>query len=164
MKMFAGRRLAMPLAAVALLAVVGVVAWLGTSGAGAQDVEGKATYGVKELETGFRPDPQVIDVQAGGPIQTDKGGVKAFVAKNPDFRLHFKAGKYPLTFHVDSTADTTLLINLPDGSWVADDDSAGNFNPQIRLATPKSGRYEIWVGTIKDGKTPPARLYITELK
>ena len=164
MKKFVGRRLAVLLAAVALLAGIAVVAWLGTSGAGAQEVEGKATYGVRELESGFRPDPQVIDVQAGGPIQTTKGGVNAFVAQNPDFRLHFKAGKYPLTFHVDSKSDTTLLINLPDGSWVADDDSAGNLNPQIRLATPKSGRYEIWVGTVKGGSNPPARLYITELK
>lgn len=130
----------------------------------AQDVNLKPTYGMKTLESGFTPDPFVVNVEAGGEIQTKLGGQEAWVAKAPDFRLHYKAGDLPLTIYVKSKADTTLLINLPDGSWVADDDSGGNLNPRIRIAQPKSGRYEIWVGSLAEGQNPDARLHITELK
>ena len=56
-----------------------------------------------------------------------------------------------------------MLINLPDGTWIADDDSGGNLNPLLKFAKPQSGRYDIWVGTI--GKeNASAKLIITELK
>jgi Caspase domain len=84
------------------------------------------------------------------------------VAKAPDFSLQYTKGQYPLTFKVKSVGDTTLLIILPDGKWVADDDSGGGFDPLIRLANPQSGRYDIYVGTHR--KDPlPATLYITEV-
>ena len=72
-------------------------------------------------------------------------------------------GAFTLTIYAESKADTTLLINLPDGTWIADDDSGGNLNPLLKFANPQSGQYDIWVGTIgKD--TAPAVLKITELK
>jgi len=130
----------------------------------AQDFNAKATYGMVKLKSGFLPDPYKKELIAGGTIQTDKGGVKAWIANAPDFRLHYEAGRFPLTIHVESDADTTLLNNLPDGTWVAHDDQApGNLNPLLKFEKPQSGRYEIWVGTFgKD--TAKARLFITELK
>ena len=101
----------------------------------------------------------------GGPIKTNLGGVTAYVAKAPDYRLEYKAGDFPLTFHVKSKGDTTLLINLPDGTWIADDDGGGFPNPLIKIANPKSGIYDIYVGTIKkDEADAKATLYITELE
>ncbi|HZZ77688.1 MAG TPA: hypothetical protein VFE62_04160 [Gemmataceae bacterium] len=122
------------------------------------------TYGSKKLKTGFLPDPFKKEVVAGGPIKTNLGNVNAYVAKAPDFRLEFKAGNLPLTFYVKCDKDTTLLINLPDGTWIADDDSGGNLNPLIRLANPKSGIYDIYVGSYKEGENPKAMLHITELE
>ena len=86
------------------------------------------------------------------------------MTKAPDFKLSYTAGNFPLTIHVESEADTTLLINLPDGTWVANDDQApGNLNPLLKFAKPMSGRYDIWVGTF--GKeNAKATLKITELK
>jgi len=91
------------------------------------------------------------------------GGVKMQVANAPDFSVNYTAGILPLAFYVRSRADTTLLINLPDGTWIADDDSDGNFNPVIKLNRPQTGRYDIWVGTFNGGN-PAATLYITELR
>src|SRR6185295_4162973 len=88
----------------------------------AQDTSAKATYGEKDLKAGFTPDPFTVNLEAGGEIKTDRGGVSAYVAKAPDFRLNYTAGTFPLTFRTESSADTTLLINLPDGTWIADDD------------------------------------------
>ncbi|MCI0685059.1 MAG: caspase family protein [Gemmataceae bacterium] len=122
----------------------------------------KPTYGSVRLKAGFLPDPFTKDLQAGGQLRTNLGGVKAYVAKAPDVSLHYTKGQYPLTFTVKSVGDTTLLINLPDGTWVADDDSGGGLDPLIRIAQPQSGRYDIFVGTYRKGLLP-ATLYITEL-
>jgi hypothetical protein len=128
-----------------------------------QDKDLEPTFGAVKLKAGFSPDPFVKKLEAGGEIQTKLGGVTAWVAKAPDFKLFYEAGKFPLSIHVESAADTTLLINLPDGSWVADDDSGGMLNPLVRFAKPQTGRYDIWVGTITN-KNAPAVLKITELK
>jgi hypothetical protein len=150
---------------VAGLTAVALSAWLCASPAATQDLNLKPTYGGVSLTAGFEPDPFVKKLEAGGPLQTNKGGVTAWITNAPDFQLNYTAGKYALTIHVVSDADTTLLVNLPDGTWVANDDQApGNLNPLLRFAKPQSGRYDIWVGTIKKGGTPPATLYITELK
>ena len=122
----------------------------------------KPTYGSVTLKAGFLPDPFKKDVQAGGELRTNLGGVNAYVATAPDFSLQYTKGKYPLTFNVKSAGDTTLLINLPDGTWIADDDSGGGLDPLIRIANPPSGRYDIYVGTY--GKNiVAATLYITEI-
>lgn len=121
----------------------------------------KPTYGSVKLDAGFLPDPFTKELQAGGPLRTNLGGVNAFVAKAPDFSLYYTAGKYPLTFTVKSVGDTTLLVNLPDGTWIADDDSGGGLDPLIRIAKPTSGRYDIYVGTFRKDIVD-ATLHITE--
>lgn len=121
------------------------------------------TFGYAKLNVGFTPDPHIVGLTAGGRIRTNLGGVNAWVANAPDFQLFYRAGNLPLTFYVESSADTTLLINLPDGTWIANDDGAGNRNPMIRLPRPMSGRYDIWVGTYNGGFAP-ALLKITELR
>ncbi len=139
------------------------LALLGTGRAETQKPELKPTFGDVKLKVGFPNDPFTKELIAGGSIKTKLGGVNAYVAEAPDFKLYYEAGKLPLTFTVESQADTTLLINLPNGEWVADDDSGGFPNPLIKLATPMSGRYDIWVGTVgKDAAK--AVLKITELK
>ena len=124
------------------------------------DPDLKSTFGEVTLKAGFLPDPLAKDLTAGGPIKTNLGAVNAHVAKAPDFRLNYTSGKYPLTFSVEAKG-TTLLINLPDGTWIADDDGGKGLNPLIRLAKPQSGRYDIFVGTVGN-RNVPARLLITE--
>ncbi len=126
------------------------------------DPDLKSTFGEVTLKAGFLPDPSAKDLTAGGPIKTNLGAVNAHVAKAPDFRLHYTKGNYPLTFSVESKGTTTLLINLPDGTWIADDDGGkGLQSSLIRIVKPQSGRYDIFVGTVGN-KNIPARLLITE--
>ena len=158
MKLFARCPIPLRLGLGAILMVVVV------DRAGTQDPELKATYGEVKLKAGFEPDPYTKKVKAGGEINTKLGGVAAWVAKAPDFKLFYTAGKYPLTITVECDKDTTLLINLPDGKWVANDDGPNGLNPILRFAKPQSGRYDIWVGTFEKGGFPPAKLIITELK
>lgn len=129
-----------------------------------QDINLNSNYGAVTLKAGFLPDPYTKALVAGGPMQVNIAGVPQHITKTPDFKLHYKAGNFPLIIHVQSKSDTTLLINLPDGSWVANDDGPNNgLNPLIRFAKPMSGWYTIWVGTFgKD--TANATLFITELE
>ncbi len=106
------------------------------------------------LNAGFLPDPYIVNVTAGGSVYTTLGGVATWVSNAPDFKLYYGAGGYPLSFNVDSRAATSLLVNLPDGTWVA----SGSF---IRFPYPPSGRYDIWVGTLYGGYAP-ATLRISE--
>jgi hypothetical protein len=148
------------------LGVFAMMACFFVGGVSAQpDPKLDPTFGSTKLTAGFLPDPHSKELIAGGPIKTNLGGVTAYVAKAPDYRLEYKAGDFPLTFYVKSKGDTTLLINLPDGTWIADDDGGGFPNPKITLAKPKSGIYDFYVGTIKkDEADAKATLYITELE
>ena len=151
------KRVAMHVGLIALLA--GLCVTRGES----QDPKLKPTFGSVDLKAGFPKDPHVVKVIAGGDIQTKLGGVTQYVANEPDFRLNYTAGNFALTIYAESKADTTLLIKLPDGKWVADDDSGGELNPLLKFEKPQSGQYNIWVGTFgKDNA--PAVLKITELK
>jgi hypothetical protein len=141
------------------MAVVAALGWLFTTqGATQPDPNEKPTFGTVELKAGFKEDPHTKEVIAGGPHKTDHGKVDAWVAKAPDYRLKYTAGDFALTIYVKSEDDVTLLVNLPDGKWVA------NADGKLKFKEPKSGQYDIWVGTPKKGKAPKAKIYITELK
>ena len=82
-------------------------------------------------------------------------------AEQPDFRVQYEAGDYPLSFLVESVADTTLIINAPDAQWYCNDDFDGA-NPMVMFDYPESGQYDIWIGHYGDGSTHAATLEITE--
>ena len=91
---------------------------------------------------------------------------RGFISNAPDVRLNFVAGSsLPLIISVNSRADTTLVINGPDGRWHCDDDSGRlGMNPSLRFDNVQSGRYEIWVGTYGQRSViAPAQLHISEL-
>ncbi|WP_424812625.1 hypothetical protein [Roseococcus sp. YIM B11640] len=117
-----------------------------------------------ELTTNFQPDPRSIDVTAGGNINSERlgNGCTGSIANAPDVRLQYTAGQYPLYISVQSGSDTTLVVNLPDGSWVCNDDM-NDLNPGIVLNRPASGQYDIWIGVFGGGAGAPAKLLISEI-
>lgn len=132
----------------------------------AQDFSAAPNYGTVRLTAGFAPDPYVVDVRAGGNL--DASGIsprcRGGVSNAPDVRLHYVAGSLPLIISVASSADTTLVINGPDGSWYCNDDGGVNgLNPSLRWNSPQSGQYDIWVGSYDSSTTPAARLHISEV-
>ena len=129
----------------------------------ALDVSAPPTYGSVELSAGFIPDPHIVALVAGGPDRVPTHGTACvgFVnAAAPDLDLHYRAGDYRLFIHVDSRADTTLVINAPDGSWHCSDDVLG-LDPLVEFSAPGTGLYNIWVGTL-DRDLPQALLLISE--
>lgn len=133
----------------------------------AQDFDAAPNYGTVTLSTGFSPDPRVVSVRSGGNIDAESisSDCRGFISNAPDVRLVFSAGSsLPLIISASSSADTTLVINAPDGSWYCDDDGGNEgLNPSVRFNSPMSGRYEIWVGTYGNASLQPAELHISEL-
>ncbi|WGM30476.1 peptidase [Brevundimonas sp. NIBR11] len=134
--------------------------------AGAVDPFEAANYGTVTLSAGFTPDPTRINMRAGGSIdaQNIASHCRGFVTRAPDVELSYSAGSLPLILSVDSSSDTTLVVNGPDGRWYCDDDGGnGSLNPALHITNPMSGTYDIWVGTYSAGQSQPARLDISEL-
>jgi hypothetical protein len=121
------------------------------------------TYGSANLSSGFLPDPYTVSLTAGGSISAWGlgNGTAGNVANPPDFDLYYNAGGYTLYIYVVSASDTTLVINTPDGQWVGNDDYDG-FNPAVVFTNPRSGLYDIWVGTFGSSMAS-ATLYISEM-
>ncbi len=131
----------------------------------AQNYALNPTYGTYNLQSGFLPDPYNISVVAGGPNNVSamtNGQCAGFAAEAPDVRVFFQGGNFSqINFSAMSNADTTLIVNDPNGTWWCDDDSGNGLNPLLAL-TPISGQYDIWVGTF-GSNTAQATLAISEL-
>lgn len=145
------------LTAVCALALAGPVA--------AQDFNATPNYGDITLSPGFTPDPHLVSLRAGGDISASGAGrgCSGYITNAPDYRLQWNGdGSLNILISVLSKADTTLVVNGPDGRWYCDDDSGEDNNPLVTLGSVY-GRYEIWVGTFSDGDPQPAVLSISEV-
>ncbi len=130
-----------------------------------QDPSQIPDYATLNLKAGYEPDPAVVNVLAGGDIKSKTGGFEHFIVSRPSVRLNYTTGKWILTIYAQSEENTTLLVRLPDGTWIANDDGVGaGHNPVLKFLTPQSGQYDIWVGSLDGTKTPRATLFVTELK
>jgi hypothetical protein len=139
---------------------------LAVAPARAQDANADPNFRTISLRTGFTPDPQVISIRSGGEInaRSISSACAGFISSAPDVRLNYTAGTLPLILSVAAGADTTLVVNGPDGSWFCDDDGGVNGNnPMVRFNAPQSGRYEIWIGTYGNSSLQPGQLNISEL-
>jgi hypothetical protein len=131
----------------------------------AQDYNADPNYGDITLSPGFTPDPHLVSLRAGGDVSATAAasGCSGYITSAPDFRLNWSGkGSLNLKISVLSKADTTLVVNGPNGEWYCDDDSGEDDNPLITLGSAP-GRYEIWVGTYSSGDPAPAVLSISEI-
>ena len=122
-------------------------------------------YGSTALTSGFVPDPFTVGITAGGPANVSYlgGGCSGYTTSAPSFSVNYTSGAFPLLrFYFIGSADTTMIINTPGGSYVCVDDSFGTLNPTIDFNSPSSGRYDVWVGTFSQGGSTGGTLYVTE--
>lgn len=136
------------------------------------DLSLPATFFDEQIVSGFTPDPVEYPLQAGGYLVASDvdSACAGFIAEAPDVRITYEAGDdYPLRIFVEGDADTTLLINQPDGEWLCNDDRVeGDLNPEILFANPLGGQYDIWVGTYENPDAlddfPEVVLRVSELE
>lgn len=125
------------------------------------------TYGSTALTAGFVPDPFIVGVTSGGPVNTNYlgGGCYGYATSAPDFSVNYTSGSAALLrfYFIGSSGDTTMIINTPGGTYVCVDDSFGTTNPTIDFNTPSGGRYDVWVASYNQGDAIGGTLYVTEL-
>jgi hypothetical protein len=124
-------------------------------------------FGSVQLQSGFTPDPRNVELRAGGSYDASNLGssCRGMIAPRPDYTVRYTAGSFPLRFSATSSTDTTIVVRLPDGSYLCDDDGGGSLNPLVHIREPRNGRYQIWVGTFGNGAgNPDATLHISELE
>ena len=81
----------------------------------------------------------------------------------PDLRLEWGGASEQLLifFVADGPEDASLVVSLPDGTWVCNDDS-DTLDPLTVLKGPPEGRYGIWVGSFQPNQSIAGVLGITE--
>jgi len=105
-------------------------------------------YGSVSLRSGFMPDPHVLSGNVmSGPIQGGQvsGGCRGYYQPNPSHTLMAPTGFRQIRFLVNSGVDTTLLVMLPNGQILCDDDGGEGLNPVVTTASPP-GAIRVWVG------------------
>ncbi|MGG5808411.1 hypothetical protein [Falsiroseomonas sp. CW058] len=148
-----------------ILMAAGAMATLLAGAAVAQDFNRNPSFGTVNLRANFAPDPYSVNVTAGGQLPAERlGGASCVgsIANAPDVRLNYQAGGLPLYIAARSRADVTLVINLPNGRWLCNDDFEGT-NAGVVLNTPQSGQYDIWVGHYDRGSRVPAQVLFSEV-
>ena len=112
------------------------------------------------IESGFEPDPEVVEISAGGITQGGCG----YLPDSPQLVVNYESGTRKLSVGTyGSGVGTTLEVRTPSGDIICDGDSGGDGDALIILDSPESGRYEVRVGThSSDEIDSNAMAYITE--
>lgn len=134
------------------------------------DYRNDPNFGEISLSAGFIPDPRVIEIVSGGEVNINDLNLEqdciGFTSTAPDLRLFWtgRAEKLLLYFNaINRTDDATMIVNLPDGTWMCNDDAhPQTFNPLVRITKPEIGQYDIWIGSFIKGEFIRGEILITE--
>lgn len=113
--------------------------------------------GAQNLGAGFAP--ATIHVAAGGPVNATQSSAGAscrgYMSSAPSFNFTLAQAGTDVRVAVSETAnnaDTTMVLQRPDGSYECNDDADEN-RPGIDLANASSGVYHVWIGSYHEGET-----------
>jgi hypothetical protein len=96
--------------------------------------------------------PTSVVVSAGGPSPNSVIGLgcAGFLdPARPTALVDFTSDGGVLSIWVASDADATLVVGLPDGTWMCNDDYDG-LMPAVVVDRALPGQYPVWVGTFMD--------------
>ncbi|MEM9072233.1 MAG: peptidase S1 [Myxococcota bacterium] len=130
--------------------------------------QNSSNFGTHALTGGFVPDPkQITGIVSGGSLNAANmnlgAGCTGYLTQQPDVIVNYSSPASFLRFYFQGSGDTTLVINDARGRWRCNDDTAG-LNPQVDIASPPPGHYDIWVGSYEAGANIRGTLKITELR
>ncbi len=124
-----------------------------------------ASYGSVSLRSGFMPDPHILSGNVmGGPITGNQvnPGCRGHYQPQPSHTLMAPTGFRQIRFLVNSGVDTTLLVMLPNGQIICDDDGGEGLNPMITTTSPP-GAIRVWVGAYSTSASGPYNIGFSEL-
>ena len=121
----------------------------------AGDPTGDTTRATIDLSAGFIMDPYLLPViGAGDTAAADLvDGCNGFVDSDPDVVVNWSGETAQLSFFVYSDSDPVLAVQLPDGSFLCNDDAGlRTVDPLVVIENPAEGAYQIHVGTARQGE------------
>lgn len=153
---------------VLLLAMLGGSAVLAQTDVDAsEDVEATtapAAFLTMNLRAGFPLDPFVVSLNGGGEIDASTLDPECvgFITEAPTFAVNWEGEAEFFDIFYYSDFDPTLVLQLPDGSYLCNDDASDNvLDPELIIEAPAEGRYRLWVGSYDEGQIIPGFLVIT---
>ena len=113
---------------------------------------------------GFMPDPVILAGRSGGPVQasTLDPQCRGYISPRPDHVIQANGGFRQLRLVVRADRDTTLVVMLPNGRILCDDDGGVGTNPLLQFATRRPGQIRVWVGSYSQRMDGDYRLAVTE--
>lgn len=106
--------------------------------------------------------PVTAEVRAGGTVPLalcDGVPGTGNIPFDPSASIFYIADRerLDLELRTEGACDTVILLRSPTGRWFFDDDNGAARNARIRIAAPREGRYEIWVGS-QEGRACASKL------
>lgn len=117
-----------------------------------------------DIGAGFVLDPFFVAVNGGGtvPASSLDPACVGYVNDAPVLTINTDALAANVTVFVYSDHDPSLVIGLPDGTFVCNDNAgAAVLDPQIQVENPEAGAYRIWVGSKRPLDLIPGVLVLT---
>ena len=120
------------------------------------------------LKPQFTPNPLILQGMSGGNLkaievvkteETATGYCDGYVNSKPNHILVLQNFFEFLKLEVESSKDTTILVQGPGGVWCNDD--SYSTNPAIEGEWQK-GSYQIWIGSYQENSTNNYQIKITE--
>ncbi len=147
----------------ACIAVVLLAVPLTASAQNEFDPEGGVSYLIASLP-GY-PDPIIITILSGGDVDasTVSAGCVGNIFYVPDVEIELTESVPTLRAYftaMHAGDDTTMVVQKPDGTFVCNDDAAGD-NPMVEIQAPATGTYRFWVGTYGSTNNYPGYVVIT---
>jgi serine protease Do len=118
--------------------------------------EGAPTFGAITLRGNFVLDPFVMSVIGGGlfPATDLSPDCAGYVPANPTLTLTLTGDPTEnLRLFTYSDNDTVLVVRLPSGEYVCNDDASAQLvDSSIEIASAEAGTYSVWVGSYSENQ------------
>lgn len=124
----------------------------------------KRAYISLDLQAGFPLDPFFVSVNGGGSVKasTLASNCTGYISQNPIVTVNWKGQADLVRAFVYSDADSTLVVQTPEGKYACGDDAGAMLlDPTLTLSNPSEGRYRVWVGTSAPNQLIPSILVLT---
>jgi hypothetical protein len=130
----------------------------------ASDDLAPAAFLTMNLKAGFPLDPFVVSLNGGGEVDatTLDEACTGFISEAPNFTVNWEGEVEAFDIFYHSDFDPTLVLQLPDGAYLCNDDASNNLlDPELTVEAPAEGQYNLWVGSYDEGQLIPGLLVIT---
>jgi hypothetical protein len=122
-------------------------------------------FGVHDVSQAGAPDPYIIGLEAGGPLNARRSGFPrgcfGIMTAEPSVEVRWDGGGGALNIFTAGGGDTTMGVLGPDGEFRCDDDGAGQgMNAGLSYRGAAAGAYKVWVGSF-DNRNFNTRLVVS---